>query len=149
MDIVFYNTNEPKNKLVKNLGTGTTISGQLYGQTDIMAPVIKLIGTDALNYNYAYISDFGRYYYYEKPCDVEGNITFVHLHADSVFNFANDIKNSEGLIRRANKGDSYIRDELVTKLTKVNYEVKRLGSPLTINPNYVLVIGGVNNVSNV
>lgn len=142
MEIILYNINEKFNKLNKTLGTGTTISGELVGRVDLLNPVIKLVGHDAINYNYCYIADFNRYYYFTSPPDVEGHFSYIKLHSDVLMNFADDIKNSSGYIRRSNRGNAYIVDNLVLQSSKKKYQIKKLGETLQTNVMYVVVTGG-------
>lgn len=62
MDVIFYSHNKRNNSL-KLPTEGTTIPCVLKDSTSLTAPVLELKTATRPDYNYAYISDFGRYYY--------------------------------------------------------------------------------------
>lgn len=62
MDVLFYSHNKRNNSLKLPTG-GTSIPCVLKDSTSLTAPVLELKTATRPDYNYAYISDFGRYYY--------------------------------------------------------------------------------------
>lgn len=62
MDVLFYSHNKRNNSLKLPTG-GTSIACVLKDSTSITSPVLELKTATRPDYNYAYISDFGRYYY--------------------------------------------------------------------------------------
>lgn len=68
MNVVFYNHNK-RNNSTKLPSNGTTISCLLKGPCSVISPVLEIKTSTLPSYNYAYISDFGRYYYVEWTYD--------------------------------------------------------------------------------
>ena len=62
MDVKFYNHNKRNNSLKLPTG-GSTIACVLKDDCSITSPVLELKTAERPTYNYAYIADFGRYYY--------------------------------------------------------------------------------------
>ena len=62
MDVKFYNHAKRSNS-TKLPTEGTLISCVLKDECSITSPVLELKITEKPNFNYAYIADFGRYYY--------------------------------------------------------------------------------------
>lgn len=62
MDVKFYNHNKRSNSTKLPTG-GITISCTLKDECSITAPVLELKTDSRPTYNYAYIAEFGRYYY--------------------------------------------------------------------------------------
>jgi hypothetical protein len=62
LDVIFYTHNKRNNSL-KLPTKGTTIPCILKDSTSITSPVLELKTVTRPDYNYGYISDFGRYYY--------------------------------------------------------------------------------------
>ena len=60
MDVLFYSHNKRNNSLKLPTG-GTSIPCVLKDSTSLTAPVLELKTATRPDYNYAYISDFGRY----------------------------------------------------------------------------------------
>lgn len=62
MDVKFYNHNKRNNSMKLPTG-GSTIACVLKDDCSITSPVLELKTAERPTYNYAYIADFGRYYY--------------------------------------------------------------------------------------
>lgn len=62
MDVLFYSHNKRNNSIKLPTG-GAIIPCVLKDSTSLTSPVLELKTATRHNYNYAYISDFGRYYY--------------------------------------------------------------------------------------
>lgn len=62
MDVIFYNHNK-RNNSTKIPTEGTTINCLLKDNCSIISPALELKTDSRPGYNYAYIADFGRYYY--------------------------------------------------------------------------------------
>ena len=63
MNVTLYKVSDPNNKLIKTLGTGTDVSAAAYDPQSVEQPQL-LLSTANSDYNYAYISDFGKYYFH-------------------------------------------------------------------------------------
>lgn len=112
MTITFYNTSSSPNTLVKSLSGGTQKQGVVRGEMNVVRPVIDVTG-DITGVNYAYISDFGRYYYVEEMKVVREGITRITLKSDPLMSFANEIKNLPVIAIRSSentKQSAYIID---------------------------------------
>lgn len=69
---------------------------------DILTPGIILGYTsDLAKCNYAYISDFGRYYFVKDPQLLTGGRMLLQLYVDVLYSWASTITNSPGVITRA------------------------------------------------
>lgn len=68
--------------------------------TDILNPVLKVLGGRA-DCNYVKISDFGnRYYFVENVESVAGGHCLLHCHVDVLYSYKDSIKNLECLVSR-------------------------------------------------
>ena len=65
-EIILYKTDSRNNVLAKGLANELKLNGSLRENTVITAPVITVEISGAFDYNYAYIADFGRYYFISK-----------------------------------------------------------------------------------
>lgn len=141
MNVVFYNTKIKKNEVNKTLGTGTTISCELKNGSSIEDPVL-LMTHDAtmFNYNYAYIADFGRYYFIAGR-EIAEHTEYLTLHVDVLKSFANDIKASNGIATRSQFYNKNIADNLIVPLESERVTYRKLSSPIT-GGTYVAIIGG-------
>lgn len=99
MNIDFYTVSDPVNKMDKALGTATTKTGTLKSETDVINPVIQ-VAFNPTSFNYAYISDFGRYYYMRDIRNISNDLWEVNLHVDVLKTYSAGIKASPAIIAK-------------------------------------------------
>ena len=92
MTITLYNTASENNAIHKSLGTGSQYTGNIRdtGAVDVVRPVV-LINADIYGYNYAYISEFGRYYFITETTHERTGLTAFQLLSDPLMSFQTDI----------------------------------------------------------
>lgn len=98
------NNTEPYNKINKNTDdmTTLTLSGKLTDNSTIVDPVILIEYNGALtNYNYAYIPEFGRYYFIKNVESVSNGLWSVEMHTDVLKSFASSIMSSPAIVSRS------------------------------------------------
>lgn len=93
MNVKFYKTVDQGNVLNKTLTDETTKTGTLKENCDILNPSI-LFGFNPVEYNYAYIEDFGRYYFVGKPINEGASLWRVDLIVDPLMSWKAGIKKS-------------------------------------------------------
>lgn len=96
MNIIFYKLQDEVNDVKKTktlTATATyeplTVQGTLKAPTSKIAPVIEF-GQDITyfnGYNYAYIADFGRYYFVEDMVSIRVSVTSISLRVDVLTSF--------------------------------------------------------------
>ena len=141
MNVTFYNVTFNRKRVQKALPSGTTISASVKDVCDLHDPVIRLVhDASHVHFNYAYVPDFGRYYYVDPP-EIDGKEDIFYLHVDQLMSFANDIKASKGIATRSQYYNKNIADSLVmlTESEKVRY--RKLSAAIT-GGTYVAIIGG-------
>ena len=88
----------------------TNYNGVLVEPCSIMKPLIKFEGVQAWNYNYAYISQFSRYYFIDDYY-TENGFWFAQMTVDVLASFKTAIGTSTQYIERAaNKQNAYALD---------------------------------------
>lgn len=141
MNVTFYNATFNRKRVQKALPSGTTITASVKDVCDLHDPVIRLVhDASHVHFNYAYVPDFGRYYYVDPP-EIDGKEDIFYLHVDQLMSFANDIKASKGIATRSQYYNKNIADSLVmlTESEKVRY--RKLSAAIT-GGTYVAIIGG-------
>lgn len=143
MVINLYSTRTDKDHLTKELTNNISISGKLRTSCDIVNPVIE-IEHNALIFinhiNYAYIPDFGRYYYI-TDMRLDGKTLVLSLHCDVLFTYANDIKGSMATIVRSQDGDKYIKDSRAIQTERIAWTCEDIGTAFNAGYAYVLIKG--------
>lgn len=121
MVVTFYNFSKRKNSTKQPTGTGTNIDVVLKEPTDIEAPALMLTG-NTFTYNYAYIGDFGRYYFVSKITSNFNGCVRVDLIEDYGATWKTAIGSSKAMILRCSTGyNKWITDNGIQVLTTKQY----------------------------
>lgn len=141
MTAYFYNLTFDKNRVVKTVGTVTGSTVSLKSPCDLHDPVLELThAAGNMSINYAYIPDFGRYYFVDPP-EIDGKIDVLRLHVDVLMSFANDIKASNVIATRSNFINKQFDDNMVKPESDKFIDYRKLADALT-GETYVAIIGG-------
>ena len=102
MEIIFYNNRSSKETLNKTITETFRISGTLREASSVIDPVIEIAadGSITKSCNYAYIPQFGRYYFINDIVSVKNNLWRISMHVDVLMSFNGDIKNTSGIVAR-------------------------------------------------
>lgn len=98
MKIVFYNTSSANNVINKILTNEKEYDIKLKDNTSIRFPMIILRSDDIINYNYAYIENFNRYYFIDKMELKPNGIYYIYLRCDVLETYKHDILKCDGYI---------------------------------------------------
>lgn len=144
MIIKLFNTKDSNNTLGKTLSDETSFDCKLKGQTEILSPVIMLKTETPLNFNYAQIEEWGRFYFIKSIRYTPNGIAEITLDCDVLESWKNDILNSTGEITRQTTFNAYYNSNYQSEVKK---EIDKYSSSVTLDltiKNKVLVtIGGV------
>lgn len=144
MQLDLYTISDDPRVVDKTVGTAVaTLSG------DPRTPVTVTGGqftvestTDLSGVNYAYISDFGRYYFVEAINALRNNIYVLTLRVDVLMSFATEIKGLTGTIDR-NEGiaDAYLTDAKYISKTYRQITTKAFPNSMTSDNIILMTIG--------
>lgn len=157
LSITFY-ANANDNRVVdKVLTTTFTSTAELYSDSSIHEPEIKLAWNEALSQsNYMYIDKFHRYYYIKDVVALTGGAMLIRGKVDPLMSFADSIKLSNAIMTRSqrsgflgkNKG-TYVRDEKLPLYPKKLFKVVEFNNPTfnietatNTSYNFVLNVAG-------
>lgn len=145
MTIKLYNNLSDQIVVDKNITQiGADITGTLRENCSIIDPVIKLEGTVGANIascNYAYISEFARYYYINNIVCV-GTLFELHMHVDVLMSFRGDIRaNTAVIARQQNLYNLYLQDGVFKAQSNPHYQICQFPSGFN-SFNFVLAISG-------
>ena len=134
MTIKLYNNLSDKIVVDKNITQkGSDVTGTLREDCSIIDPVIKMsaIGTYLLESNYAYITEFGRYYYITNIVCV-GDLFEVQMHVDVLMSFKSGIRSNNAVVSRQEKQyNLYLQDGVFKEQANPHYEIKQFGTGFT------------------
>ena len=103
MTIKFYSITAKRNVLNKTLGTSTDLTGTLRDPCSLIDPDVLIESATVPAFNYAYIQDFGRYYFVTSIVAEQYNLFRVRMHVDVLMSFKTGILNQPAIIARQEK----------------------------------------------
>lgn len=119
---------------------GSDITGTLRENCSIIDPIIKM-ETNPIGANYAYISEFGRYYYINNIVCV-GKLFEVQMHVDVLMSFKSGIRSNNAVVSRQEKQyNLYLQDGVFKEQANPHYEIKKFPSGFT-SFNFILAVSG-------
>ena len=166
MNIIFYKLQDEVNDVKKtrtltatSTYTPLTISGKLRNSTSKISPVIDFAQeiTYFNNYNYAYIADFGRYYFVDNVISVRENVTSISFRVDVLTSFLTqaNITGIEGLVGRCANSNHYnkyipdsnvqfVAEKYVSIAEPTSYTSNIENVTFSLNATYNIVISTTN-----
>ena len=146
MEINLYvNSSEPE-RVIKSLTDVATLTGSLHNESDVVNPYVIIEGAYfPSTANYAYISDFGRYYYVTEVSSIRNGYIGVSLASDPLMSFANDIKNLRAIIdRQADMAHAnvYLPDDVIVHDSREFYAVKQFSNGFNDAGEFILITAG-------
>ena len=145
MDIILYVNSSEKNKIGKTLTGANTLTGTLRESTNIIEPSIMVEGEDLTGYNYAYIADFGRYYFVESIDIVREDLWRLTLKVDVLESFQTAIKEQHVIIADSeeNGASDYLDGDQWRSKVKCLTDIINFSSGLNSTGEYILItVGG-------
>lgn len=141
MNILLYKTKNANNDLNKTISDKVELVGALRDASSIIAPSI-LIQSNPIGYNYAYIPEFGRYYYIKNITAFRKGAYIVDLKCDVLMSFKDEILNMTGIVSRLTNGDDYATRDIKTKCLETHRRLDFPETPFTRNGSYILISKG-------
>ena len=141
MNILLYKTTNANNDLNKTISDKVELVGALREASSVIAPSI-LIQSNPIGYNYAYIPEFGRYYYIKNITAFRKGAYIIDLKCDVLMSFREEILNMSGIVSRLTDGDDYANRDIKTKCLETHRRLDFPETPFTRNGSYVLISKG-------
>lgn len=152
--VYLYSFTKNEKSTARPASAGTGYDCQLKEACSILSPLIVLdlgMTTSPYNYNYAYIPDFGRYYYIQD-WTFEGPLVVAHMVVDALATYKTEIGNTPLYVLRSSVlSNGYITDDYYP--TKTDKTVTHVAPTWITNPfvgsltSGYYVVGVINNDS--
>ena len=141
MIINLYNNESAPNVINKQITLLLTLNGTLRGEANVVSPTIRIFATSLPAFNYAYIPEFGRYYYLRDMQIVRNEIIDLSLKSDPLKSF--NLNSITGIISEAqNIGNNYIEHRHFVRSVKSKTDILPFGSGLLDSGEYILITAG-------
>lgn len=134
------------NVINKTLPTATQYNGLLYDSQNVLTPFIRIRKTDGVTFeptffNYAEISDLGRFYFVTDTIIENTNVIRLNLKLDVLKTYAAEILASTATITQRENANAYISNRenvysIVPNFSKIDFSVN---SPFDENGNIIMV----------
>lgn len=146
MDIVLYVNNSERQAINKTLTNGLTLTGSLRNESSVINPTILIETSNPSSYNYAYIPEFGRYYFITDMVSVRTNLWRMSLSVDVLMSFKTQILNLDVIVSDVSLGEpefsTYMEGEQWKSTVKTKTDVINFPNGLLNSGEYILITSG-------
>ena len=140
---MYVNSSE-KHAIYKNLSSGLTLTGALRNESSIINPTILIEIDNPSSYNYAYISEFGRYYFITDMVSVRTGLWRISFSVDVLMSFQDQILNLDVIVSDDTYPDTekYVDGEQWKSTVKTKTDVINFPYGLLDSGEYILITSG-------
>lgn len=147
MQIILYKNTRPSRNIARTLTSPLTLSGEPRSadNMDILNPEIVIQYNSAVlsGYNFAYIPDFGRYYFI-NDFRIIGRTILLSMHVDVLYTYRGAVLNSQCIAERSSSNyELMLEDTAVSAVA--GYDIFSRSLPYAFRPDqgiYVLAVAG-------
>ena len=144
MNITLCVNNSEQNKLGKSLSNLNVFSGSLKDETSVTNPVIMMELENPTGFNYAYIPEFGRYYFIDDMVSVRTGLWKISMKVDVLESFKNSIRGITVILSDStNTGkEEYLPGKVWKSKVKELTDIVNFPSGLSNNGEFILITAG-------
>ena len=143
MLLKLYNTNSETNRINKVLTDETEFDVRLKDKSSVVNPVLVLKSETYINFNYAYIPKFQRYYFVDDISVFPNKMYLLTLRCDVLTSFKDDILKSYARIVEQTNSNAYSDSNLKSEVRKeVDTYMSNVSFDLTADSMVLVTIGG-------
>lgn len=142
--VSLYINSSENNKVNKSLSSGVSFTCEFKDQSSIYTPSI-LIGTSTnlTGYNYAQISDFGRYYFITDIILVRAGLYLLKLKTDVLSTWSTQLLAQPAVIsRQESEYNLYLDDPEFKVYNDKQVDCYKFSSPFNKALNFLLTVAG-------
>ena len=143
MLLKLYNTDSETNRISKVLTDETEFDVRLKDKSSVVNPVLLLKSETYINFNYAYIPKFQRYYFVDDISVYPNKMYILTLRCDVLTSFKDDILKSYARIVEQTNSNAYYDSNLKSEVRKeVDTYMSNVSFDLTADSLVLVTIGG-------
>ena len=148
-NINFYINDSENNKLNKSIRATITVTGNLKENSSIINPEI-LVSSNLSNLvgsNYAYISEFNRYYYIVDVISVSNALCLVKMKVDVLMSFKTELLTNNAIIQKSEHNwNLYLNDGSLKTYQYNHVETIKFPNGFPTGTDLVMAIAGKSNL---
>lgn len=144
MDINLYHNNSENNVINKSLTGVTSAVAVLKKPTSEITPSVILHTFENMNYcNYAYIQEFGRFYYIDDIVPLTGSEVQLNMRVDVLESFKSSILSLNAIVeKQQSSGNKYFNDGSFNVLSTEFLQSYNFPSGFDDNGEFILITCG-------
>lgn len=144
MDITLCVNNSEKNKLGKSFSNLNVFSGSLKDETSVTNPVVMMELENPTGFNYAYIPEFGRYYFIDDMVSVRTGLWKISMKVDVLESFKNNIRGIPVILSDSTETgkEFYLSGKVWKSTVKELTDIINFPSGLSDNGYFILITAG-------
>lgn len=145
MNIALYKNMSEKNKIGKTLTGGLFYSGTMRSAASVTSPQISIESTDNLSdYNYAYIAEFGRWYFITDIVASRENLWRFDLGVDVLETYKDRIKQLNVIISNSETtgASDYLNSQVWLATCREKTDIINFPSGMSEGGGFVLITAG-------
>ena len=146
MQITLYKTGSERHALRKELTSGVVLSGALREESNVINPTFTIRHENPTEFNYLYVTDFGRYYFITEMKSVRTNIWSISCSVDVLMSFQQGILNLNVTVSDLSYGEPnasvYMDGEQWKATVKTKTDVIQFPQGLLDSGEYILITSG-------
>lgn len=149
MTIDLYTMTSENERITKELGTATTVNGNLLEDTSITDIVLEIEYTPSTNFNYLYVTELNRYYYIKNITITSNQTMLLTCHCDVLMTYRDAILGHSAVIeRQENRYNLYLDDSMYRAYQDKKIQFKKLSGAMPTPRCFLMVNGGGIGVTN-
>ena len=145
-DVALYSNLSPSNKVTKSITALTTVTGVLRDDSSLLDPyiIVEAAASTVTAANYAFISEFSRYYYVLDHIALENGLWLLPMHVDVLMSYASGIRGQNAIVARQEREyNMYLDDGWFMAYQKPIIETRYLSEAAPFeSSSYVLILAG-------
>lgn len=136
--------NSEKNKINKNITEGITLTGTLRNESNVVNPSIVIRIDNPTMYNYAYITEFNRYYFITDYISLRTGIWQINLKSDVLMSFKDSILSENVIISNTESTgkNNYLSGANWVSNCKAKTDIISFTNGLLNDGQYILITAG-------
>ena len=133
----------PDNKLDKSFTVALSLTGTMREESSVIDPVITVAtGSSITGCNYAYIEEFGRYYFIRNISSIRNGVWELQLHVDVLSTYKAAIRTQTAVVKRQERNYNLYLDDGIFKTYQNPFIVTKAFPSGFHNASFILAVAG-------
>lgn len=114
MNIVFYKTEDERNRIIKTLTETVRFEGVFTTSYNTINPTLQIVSRETFDSNYCYIQETNRYYFIDKINIRRDGFYELYLTLDVLMTYQDKILNLWGTVSQSKNSGLYLKNNSIS-----------------------------------